>query len=111
MASLTIAIDWDNDGFGAGDDITPAVIAFDSASGFGAEADHVAQGGQCTITVANGDRRFSPAYAAGPLYGKLIPHRTVRVQATEGAQTWTLFRGFTLPSRRAGCSTSRGRDR
>jgi hypothetical protein len=101
MATLSIAIDWDNDGFGAGDDITGAVIALDSASGFGGEPDHVAQGGQCTITVDNGDRRFSPAYAAGPLYGKLIPHRAVRVQATEGAQTWTLFRGTTRQFRPA----------
>lgn len=101
MAALTIAIDWDNDGFGAGDDLTGAVIALDLASGFGAEADHVAQGGQCTITVDNSDRRFSPAYTAGPLVGKLVPYRAVRVQATEGAQTWTLFRGYTRQFRPA----------
>jgi len=94
MTTYSYTIDWDGDGSFAtsGDDITAYVEEATIRVGFSSESDHIADIGQCTLIVNNEDKRFSPAYTGGPLYGKLKPGKAVRIQATSGS-TWTLFRG------------------
>lgn len=94
--TFTVQVDWDADGSfaTAGDDISAYVQGVSANLGiFDARLDHVAYVGRCTITLDNTDRRFSPKYTAGPYYGKLLPNRAVRVQGTDGTDTWTLWRG------------------
>lgn len=50
------------------------------------------QAAQLTAQLKNTDKRFSPYYSAGPLFGNIVPGRPVRLQATSGT-TRTLFRG------------------
>lgn len=94
--TFTVQVDWDADGSfaTAGDDISAYVQGVSANLGiFDARLDHVAYVGRCTITLDNTDRRFSPKYTAGPYYGKLLPNRAVRVQGTDGVDTWTLWCG------------------
>ena len=41
--------------------------------------------GALELVMRNGDMRYSPAYAAGDLYGELVPGKEVRVRALAGA--------------------------
>ena len=93
--TYTVCVDWDNDGSfaTAGDDISAYVKSVTARIGITYEDARVADIGQCAIVLNNDDRRFSPANSGSPLYGKLLPNLPVRVQATEGGSTWTLFRG------------------
>jgi len=50
--------------------------------------------GVLDITLNNSDKRFSPPYAAGPLYGKMRPWLPVRVRATVNGTTQTVYTGF-----------------
>ena len=51
--------------------------------------------GTLDITLRNDDRRFSPTYAAGPLYGKIRPWLPVRVRATvTGGGAIVFYAGF-----------------
>lgn len=92
---VTVAIDWDNDGSfaTAGDDITAYVIGCQISAGFTDELRHVADIGQCYLTLDNQDRRFSPQNSSGPYYGKLLPSRPIRVSASDGVTTWELWTG------------------
>jgi hypothetical protein len=93
--TFSASIDFDLDGHGAGDDVSPYVISARAEQGMYSELDHTAMIGVCSLVLDNGDKRFSPSHAAGPLYGKLLPARPVRIQATDGITTWTIFQGFT----------------
>lgn len=86
-----VYIDWDRDGFDAADEVGEHYVrAVTWSIGLRAGA-RVADVGRCTLTLSNTDRRFSPAYADGPLYGKLLPNLPVRVDLNGE----TLFRGVT----------------
>lgn len=51
--------------------------------------------GTLDITLDNSDKRFSPSYAAGPLYGKIRPWLPVRVRATvTGGAAIVFYTGF-----------------
>ena len=51
--------------------------------------------GTLDIILINSDQRFSPVYAAGPLFGKMRPWLPVRVRATvTGGAAITFFAGF-----------------
>lgn len=51
--------------------------------------------GTLDITLKNSDKRFSPPYAAGPLYGKIRPWLPIRVRATvNGGGTIVFYTGF-----------------
>lgn len=64
-------------------------------SGFARPDDQVAAAGRCVLTLDNTTRRFSPGYTGGPLYGKLLPRRRVRVWAmTDEPDSWVLFYGW-----------------
>ncbi|MBN1679580.1 MAG: LamG domain-containing protein [Anaerolineae bacterium] len=90
--SFLVAVDWDHNGTWT--DETSRVYDIDIRSGFDAPGEPVAAVGRCRLVLANDDQRFSPEYAAGPLAGKLLPRRAVRVRATDGTTIWTLFRGY-----------------
>jgi len=54
-----------------------------------------APAGTLTITLKNGDNRFSACYAASPLFGKIRPWLPVRVRATVvGVATHVVYTGF-----------------
>ncbi len=89
---FTLEVDWAHDGTWA--DETARVERVRIRSGFERAGAPVAAVGRCAITLRNHDRRYSPGNASGPLYGQLLPRRRVRVRATDGAQTWTLFWGY-----------------
>ncbi len=90
-----VYVDWDNDGSFAtsGDDITAYVTSLSGIAGMEDDLKHVASVGMCTIYLRNVDRRFSPENSAGPLYGKLLPLRPLKIEVTDGTTTWPLFRG------------------
>ncbi len=51
--------------------------------------------GSLDITLRNDDKRFSPVYAAGPLYGKIRPWLPIRVRGTiNGGGAITFYIGF-----------------
>ena len=51
--------------------------------------------GTLDLVLNNADKRFSPPYAAGPLYGKIRPWLPIRVRATvAGVGTYTVYTGF-----------------
>jgi hypothetical protein len=95
--SWSVAVDWDGDGSftTAGDNITAYVMQAEVRIGIGSAMDATASVGTCTLIVKNADRRFSPLNTSGAYYGKLLPRKSVRVQATDGSTTWTVFRGYT----------------
>jgi len=70
------------------------VRRIEAKSGFARPGDLVAAPGFCKLTLDNSDKRFSPGYAAGPLYGNLVPRREVRIKATSGGTTWTIWTGY-----------------
>lgn len=90
--TFQVEIDWDHNGTWT--DESAYVQRVQVRSGFAEPGDPVADVGRCVLTLDNATRRYSPGNAQGSLYGKLLPRRAVRVRATEGVQSWTLFRGF-----------------
>ena len=50
--------------------------------------------GTASVTLDNIARRFDPFNTAGPYYGNLIPRRQIKIEATAGATTYAVFRGF-----------------
>lgn len=89
--TFTVEVDWSADGTWS--DETARVRRVRARAGFAGARSPVAAPGACALTLDNRDRRFSPGNAASPLAGKLLPGRAVRVRASEGGDTWTLFRG------------------
>lgn len=79
--TYSLYIDWDKDGFGAGDEITDAfngsiVLGITEPDG------RLASVGELTLTLDNASRQYSPNYTSGPHYGKLVPGLPVKVEAT-----------------------------
>jgi hypothetical protein len=97
--TFTVCIDWDADGAldTAGDDITADVITIQSSLGnyMTDPRRRTAATGQLMLLVNNETRKYSPAYTAGALYGKLVPGRTVRLQANDGGGAVTIWYGKT----------------
>ncbi|MCC7447517.1 MAG: hypothetical protein IT324_08885 [Anaerolineae bacterium] len=87
--------DWANTG--AWTDESAHVLQAHIRSGFPAGAapfDTLADVGSCVLTLNNETRRYSPDNADGPLAGDMLPRRPMRVQATDGVTTWTLWCGY-----------------
>lgn len=55
----------------------------------------VASTGQMTAILDNGTKNFSPAFTGGDYYGRLVPGLNMRLTATVGVTTHTLFTGYT----------------
>lgn len=50
--------------------------------------------GECVVTVTDAAGRYNPVNTASPLAAKIRPLRQMRVQATVGGVTRTVFRGY-----------------
>ncbi len=50
--------------------------------------------GSGCVELDNRDRRFDPAYAAGPYYGNLKPMRRIKIKASWDGVTYDLFTGY-----------------
>lgn len=76
------------------DDISSYVKTIYIDRGKGVELGNI-PAGTLDITLNNSDKRFSPPYAAGPLFGKMRPWLPIRVRATiNGGGAITFFTGF-----------------
>lgn len=91
MADPTVIVDveWDTGVWTAEAD---RVQAWDTDRGRRFELDAY-MAGVATIIFDNADRRYDPAYTAGPLYGKLKPNRRVRIRTVWDAVTRGVFLG------------------
>lgn len=94
--TYTVCIDWDQDGSfaTAGDDVTAYVRDVYISVGIRTPHERVAETGSCVILVDNNDEHFTPELDTSDFYPNVLPMRPVRVQATTGASTYTLFYGF-----------------
>lgn len=90
--SFTVEIDWAASG--SWTDETSRVIRVQTRAGFARPGDAVASVGRAELTLDNSDGRFSPGNTSSPLYGDLLPRRAVRIKASDGTTTWTLWRGY-----------------
>jgi len=76
------------------DDISAYVKTIYTDRGKGVELGNI-PAGTLDMTLRNSDKRFSPPYATGPLYGKIRPWLPVRVRATvTGGAAITFYTGF-----------------
>jgi len=50
--------------------------------------------GSATVVLNNRARLFDPFYTSGTYYGKLLPRRQIKIEATYSAVTYSVFRGF-----------------
>lgn len=62
--------------------------------GYAKRGDLVADVGRFDFYLDNTSERFSPGNTGGALYGHLLPRRQVRLSATDGVDTWVLYRGW-----------------
>lgn len=105
-ASVTqwkVWIDWDDDKALAGyDDISDYWKQMEWDLGFRAPERFAADENRCRITLKNADKRFSPENTGGTYYGKLVPHKFMRIQSihpTHGTVThWTGWIDTILPT-------------
>ncbi len=92
--SFRFEVNWSGDGVTFSDEsanVLQAQVKLGMGAGF---LSAVADVGTCALTLDNATMRYSPDNAAGALYGQLVPRRQLRVRATDGLTTWTIFRGF-----------------
>jgi len=75
------------------DDITGYVKSISIDRGKKTELGNI-PAGTLDITLNNADKRFSPPYDKGPLYGKIRPWLPVRIRATINGDTQTIYTGF-----------------
>jgi len=99
-----VHVDWDatdwlatpdfSDGIDDIDDISNYVKHLYIDRGKGVELGNI-PAGTLDLTLVNSDKRFSPVYAASPLFGKMRPWLPVRVRGTiNGSGAITFFTGF-----------------
>jgi len=50
--------------------------------------------GSATVVLNNRLRLFDPFYTSGTYYGKLLPRRQIKIEATYASTTYSVFRGF-----------------
>ena len=85
-ATYTVSVDWDKNGNYSGtyDNITTYVRNIRSFNGFRAPYMNVAGDSTLELELDNSDRRFSPEYSGGPLYGSPRPSRKPLPRARNG---------------------------
>jgi len=101
VIAYTVHVDWDATDWTATpdfseaiDDITNYVKSHYIDRGKNQEQGNN-QAGTLDVVLYNTDKRFSPAYADGPLFGKIRPWLPVRVQAAiDGGGALTIYTGF-----------------
>jgi hypothetical protein len=50
--------------------------------------------GSATVELNNRSRLYDPFYTSGTYYGKLLPRRQIKIEATYSGTTYPVFRGF-----------------
>ena len=50
--------------------------------------------GTASVVLNNFNRLYDPFYTSGTYYGKLLPRRQIKIEATYGGTTYPVFRGF-----------------
>jgi len=50
--------------------------------------------GSATVELNNRARLYDPFYTSGTYYGKLLPRRQIKIEATHTGTTYSVFRGF-----------------
>lgn len=50
--------------------------------------------GSATVVLNNRARLYDPFYTSGTYYGKLLPRRQIKIEATYATVTYSIFRGF-----------------
>ncbi len=90
MIQFAVEVEWSA---GAWTDESAYVLRVKTWAGCAQPGDAVASVGRCEIVLDNRSRRFSPA-AMTALAGLVLPRKQVRLKASDGASTWTLWRGF-----------------
>ena len=88
----TIGIDWDRDGNYT--DETAKVLSAKWMLGFQQAYTGVGNDAQLTLIMRNDDKRFTPEYGAGSLYGKLAPLRPVKIESNDETTTRRHFSGW-----------------
>lgn len=90
---LIFEVDWSQ--AGAWVEEAGRLIALRGRIGFAEPGQPMADAGHMTLEVDNFDGRYDAGNAAGPLYGKLLPRRAVRVRAqADDGQWWVIFAGW-----------------
>lgn len=87
-------IDWAGDGSFSGD-VTGDALS-DITVSYGRDQERQLNPstiGSAAFDVINIDRKYSPDYAAGPLFGDLDPGRNTSYEVTWNGTVWPLFRG------------------
>ena len=95
IARYFVFVDWNNNAsfIDADEDITEYVIEVTTDAGREGEMDFC-KTGKCEIVLDNTDRRFSPENASGALYDNVKPFRQIKIVATYGGASYSLFRGY-----------------
>lgn len=52
------------------------------------------ESGNATVVLDNRSRIFDPFYTSGTYYGKLLPRRQIKIEATISSVVYPVFRGF-----------------
>lgn len=73
-------------------EITSSVRSMSIDRGRGGDWDNFS--GSATVVLNNRERLFDPFYTSGTYYGKLLPRRQIKIEATYASTTYSVFRGF-----------------
>jgi len=70
------------------ENITPYVMSVNWSLGLTKEDEVIPNEGNCTISLDNSDRTFSPANTASDLYGEMLPLRIIKLEIADSGGTW-----------------------
>jgi len=89
-------VDWDNDGdFSDADEaISDYVMSAEWRLGMAKPFDLMASEAECSLTLNNEDKRFSPESTASPYGTALVPWRRMRVQSVYNGGTTVHWTGY-----------------
>jgi hypothetical protein len=73
-------------------EITTSVRSMSIDRGRGGDWDNFS--GSATVVLNNRARLYDPFYTSGTYYGKLLPRRQIKIEATYASVTYSVFRGF-----------------
>src|SRR5260221_4856229 len=92
----TIAVDWSRDGSYSDtyDDVSSYVISAEWVLGMKKPYQDCADNSVLQLVLNNADKRFSPDNGSGPLAGKVLPFRPVRIQSNDGTTIRTHWVGW-----------------
>jgi len=100
MAAITYTLmafwdtlDWTNPTSGADDDITSDVKWWRVRRGKDKELGNVTAG-TLEFALKNADKKYTPCYTAGALYGRLRPWIPVTLTADHDGNTYTVYTGY-----------------